>query len=336
MKRGILSIVLLVLVAASYFIFDVYRFLTSPMLSEPPSREITYTVLPGQNVVQIAADLHAMGVLKKTPYFIWFSRINGSSLIIKTGEYKFASTATPQQLLIQLVAGKVTSYRFTIVEGWRVSDLLEKLANSSNITHRLKSDVPLNKQLAGQLAFSKMNLEGLFLPDTYHFRKGDSDISLLSRSNAAMAALLNNEWISREQKLPLKTPYDALILASIVERETAAAEERSRIAGVFISRLNKGIRLQTDPSVIYGLGDKFDGNIRRRDLRRDTPYNTYTRSGLPPTPISLPGGPAIKAVLHPNITGELYFVAKGQEGRHQFSTTLKEHNRAVREYQLKK
>lgn len=336
MKKGILSIILLVLVTASYFTFDAYRFLTSPMQSATPSQEITYSVLPGQSVARIAADLYSTGVLKRTPYFIWFSRINGSALKIKAGEYKFASTATPQQLLAQLVAGKVTSYKFTIVEGLRVVDLLEKLADNPHVVHKLKMNTPLNQQLTGQLAFSKMNLEGLFLPDTYHFRKGDSDISILLRSNAALAALLDSEWPKREQDLPLKTPYDALILASIVERETAVAEERSRIAGVFVLRLNKGIRLQTDPSVIYGLGDKFDGNIRRKDLRRDTPYNTYTRNGLPPTPISLSGASAIRSVLHPNITGELYFVAKGKEGRHQFSKTLKAHNQAVREYQLKK
>ena len=336
MKRGILGIILLALIAVSYLTFDAYRFLTSPVSTKMPSREIIYTVTRGQNIGQIDADLFSRGVFKKARYFSLFSRVDGSSLKIKVGEYQFLSSITPLQLLTQLVSGKVTSYKLTIVEGWRVSELLEKLASNPNLTHQLQSDIPLNEQLAGQLVYSQANLEGLFLPDTYYFTKGDSDISLLLRSNAALAKLLGNTWAGRAQKSPLKTPYEALILASIVERETAAADERPRIAGVFVSRLNKGIRLQTDPSVIYGMGEAFDGNIRRKDLRRDTPYNTYTRGGLPPTPISLPGSSAIKSVLHPNITGELYFVATGKAGRHQFSKTLKAHNRAVREYQLKK
>jgi UPF0755 protein len=192
-----------------------------------------------------------------------------------------------------------------------------------------------NNEIMPALALPDSDPEGQFLPDTYLFPDETTDIQFLLRAFKASESYLSEKWSHRDENLPLKSPYEALILASIVEKETAKADERPTIAGVFIRRLNKGMRLQTDPTVIYGMGEQFDGNIRRRDLKADTPYNTYTRFGLPPTPIALPGRAAIDAVLHPASGKSLYFVAKG-DGSHQFSATLKEHNQAVRRYQLRK
>jgi UPF0755 protein len=236
-------------------------------------------------------------------------------------------------LLNKIVAGEVEQFFLTIVEGWTFRQMLAAVHQHPEIDKKLAE---LNdEEIMRTLNLPAVHPEGQFMPDTYHFPDGTTDIQFLKRGWKAMQDYLHAQWQQRDEGLPLKSPYEALILASIVEKETGLARERPEIAGVFVRRLQKGMKLQTDPTVIYGIGPQFDGNIRRKDLRKDTPYNTYTRYGLPPTPIALPGKAAIKATLHPADGNSLYFVAKG-DGSHQFSDTLDEHNRAVRRFQLGK
>jgi UPF0755 protein len=234
-------------------------------------------------------------------------------------------------LLRKFVTGDVRLYSFTIVEGWTFRDLMSGLHRHDAIRKTLADEGW--QQLVGSLGSDATHPEGLFLPETYRFAKGTSDREVLRRAYEMMARALDEEWSSRAADLPLADPYEALILASIVERETAREDERARIAGVFVRRLQKGMRLQTDPTVIYGIGPDFDGNLTRRDLQTSTPYNTYTRAGLPPTPIALPGRAAIHAALNPAPGPELYFVATGlPDGSHRFSATKAEHDAAVAEY----
>jgi len=219
------------------------------------------------------------------------------------------------------------------VEGWNFKQMRVAIAGQQALEQTL---VELSDQeIMQRLGYADEHPEGRFLPDTYHFPKGTTDLAFLKRAYQAMQGLLDAEWEQRDPGLPLNSPYEALILASIVEKETGLASERPEIAGVFVRRLKKGMKLQTDPTIIYGMGESYKGNIRRRDLKQDTPYNTYLHKGLTPTPISMPGADALHAVLHPKEGKSLYFVAKG-EGSHQFSKTLVEHNRAVRKYQLKR
>jgi UPF0755 protein len=227
----------------------------------------------------------------------------------------------------------VISYSFTLVEGWTFQQVLEAVREQEALQGTFENLTA--EAIMERLGHPGEHPEGRFLADTYHFPRGTTDLALLQRAYGAMQEFLQQEWDRRAADLPFKTPYEALILASIVEKETAVAEERPQIAGVFIRRLRKGMKLQTDPTVIYGMGERFDGNIRRRDLSENTPYNTYVHRGLTPTPISMPGRDAIRAVLHPADGKSLYFVAKG-DGSHYFSATLQEHNKAVRKYQLKR
>ena len=250
---------------------------------------------------------------------------------LHAGEYALDPGITPRGLFEKMAAGDVIQHKFTIVEGWTFAQLRDALAQDGMIEHSLagRADSDIMKDLGSGGAPA----EGWFLPQTYQFVKGMSDLDILRRAHKAMKQTLDRLWNSRAQDLPLKTPYEALILASIVEKETGQAAERPVIAGVFEHRLKIGMRLQTDPTVIYGLGSRYDGKIHTRDLETDTPYNTYTRAGLTPTPIALPGAASIEAVLHPAPTDALYFVARG-DGTHEFSATLEAHNRAVAKYQL--
>ena len=238
---------------------------------------------------------------------------------------------TALQLLDNMVRGKVVQYSLTLVEGWTFKQMMAAINAHPSITHTLTGLT--NSQLMTQLGWADQHPEGHFYPDTYSFSRGFSDVAFLQRAHRMMVQRLASEWRQRDTTVPYKTPYDALIMASIVERETGAAEERAQIAGVFVRRLKIGMALATDPTVIYGIGASFDGNLRKRDLQTDTPYNTYLRRGLPPTPIAMPGGDAIHAALHPASGKTLYFVARGN-GTHYFSETLQEHNNAVRKYQL--
>ncbi|GAB2548605.1 endolytic transglycosylase MltG [Rhodanobacter koreensis] len=251
---------------------------------------------------------------------------------LHAGEYALEAGITPRQLLANMAAGKVLQRNFTIVDGWTFSELRQALAKADKLNHDSANlDDATIMQRIGAPGEAP---EGRFLPETYAYVKGDSDLDILKRAHADMVKTLTALWAGRDKDLPLATPYDALILASIVEKETGRADERARIAGVFVRRLESHMLLQTDPSVIYGMGASYAGNIHKSDLTTDTPYNTYTRPGLPPTPIALPGKPALVAALHPAAGTELYFVARG-DGGHVFASTLEEHNRNVDCYQRK-
>jgi UPF0755 protein len=250
---------------------------------------------------------------------------------IKSGEYRLEPGLTPTGLLDLLVAGKTIQYSLTLVEGWNFKQVMGAIAEHPELVQTLDSEPP--EAIMAALGAPGMHPEGWFYPDTYLFPSGTTDLQFLRRTYETMQRRLAAEWEARSQGLPLESPYEALILASIVEKETGAPDERGLIAAVFLRRLERGMRLQTDPTVIYGMGERYQGNIRKSDLLRDTPYNTYTRKGLPPTPIAMPGGDSIHAVLHPAESEALYFVATG-DGRHHFSQTYEEHRQAVIDYQL--
>ncbi|MCP4041045.1 MAG: endolytic transglycosylase MltG [Gammaproteobacteria bacterium] len=294
---------------------------------------LKYSISSGVSFSQVAQDLAAKGVLEKPRYLVWAARWKGIANRIKAGEYLISPGKTAAELLDLFVQGKIVYHNITLVEGWSFRQVLDTVNAHQEILHTLEDLT--DAEIMARLGFTGRYPEGRFLPETYSFPRGTTDVGFLRRAYQDMAFRLQAEWQQRDIGIPLRTPYEALILASIIEKETGRAEERAKIAGVFIRRLRKNMRLQTDPTVIYGLGANFDGNLRRRDLKQDTPYNTYVHKGLPPTPIAMPGIDAIRAVLHPEDGDELYFVAKG-DGSHKFSATLKEHHRAVVKYQLKR
>ena len=330
--KTLLLLLLLVGAAGGWLAWEYKTFTETPLtLSEP----LLLEVKPGSSVTAIAHDLRGHGLLEEPRYFTLLARLTDQGRKIKAGEFRLEPGLTPPELLALLVAGRSVEYSITLVEGWSFRQTLAAIRADPLLTHTLEGvdDAEIMKRLG----HPGEHPEGRFFPDTYRFPRGESDLKLLKRAYDRMADVLAEEWAKKEEGLPLKSPYEALTLASIVEKETGQAAERPEIAGVFIRRLRKGMLLQTDPTVIYGMGEKFDGNIRRKDLRTDTPYNTYTRKGLPPTPIAMAGREAIHAALHPADGKTLYFVAKGDgSGAHYFSKTLKEHNRAVRKYQLKR
>jgi len=326
---GILIISVSLLTA--WIVMDFRHFAGSPL--ELPENGIQYILKPGGSVSTLATDLKALGVLDNTLYMRLLARWEGQASQLKAGEYLFTVGMSPRSVLSLIVAGKVVNHTLTLVEGWTFRQVMDAVNQNDVLIHTL-NDLT-DKEVMQRIGHEGEHPEGRFFPDTYYFPRGTTDISFLQRAYNAMDRFLQFEWERRDVGLPLKTPYDALILASIVERETGVPLERSEIAGVFIRRLQKRMRLQTDPTVIYGMGDAFDGNLRRRDLKTKTPYNTYTNYGLPPTPIAMPGADAIMAALHPAPGSSLYFVARG-DGSHQFSETLEIHNKAVRKYQLKK
>ncbi|ELI5737064.1 endolytic transglycosylase MltG [Vibrio fluvialis] len=248
---------------------------------------------------------------------------------IKAGTYQLMPDMKLAQALQLLVSGKEHQFAITFVEGSRFSEWMAILEQNEQLKHTLTESSEAD--IAKQLGIEHSKLEGLFLAETYHFTKGVSDLDILKRAHRKLEGILNSAWETRQENLPLTSPYQALILASIIEKETAVESERERIASVFVNRLNKRMRLQTDPTVIYGMGDNYDGNIRKKDLRAPTPYNTYVINGLPPTPIAMPGEASIRAALNPEQSAYLYFVASGNGG-HVFSKNLTEHNRAVRAY----
>jgi len=280
-------------------------------------------VEPGTNIRSVVAKLEQQGVTRLDWRWRLLSRVE--QVIIKAGEYRLNPGLLPSEFLELLASGKVVSYRFTIVEGWSVKQLLNALGMDSVLQHRV--DTP--SELDGQAGFPPGNPEGWFLPETYVFVRGDTDLQILRRAYTAMLDSLETVWAGRDTGLPYETPYELMIMASIIEKETSMESERADIAGVFVRRLLKHWRLETDPTVIYGMGEAYRGNIRRKDLRMDTPYNTYTRHGLPPTPIALPGLSSLQAAAHPAVGDAMFFVANGQGG-HTFSITLEAHNKAVK------
>ncbi len=331
--RGLLFLLALTLLGALAWAWqDFNRFSNAPL--QGSSQADTLDVARGTSFRQIVAELKQRGITEAHPLY-WRAlaermRVGGK---LHAGEYALSRGLTPRQLLANMASGKVLQHNFTIVDGWTFSELRRALASVGQLRHdTLDTDDAAIMRALG--AGGEMP-EGRFLPETYAYVKGDSDLDILKRAHAAMIRALAAMWPSRDPQLPLATPYQALILASIIERETGRADERARIAGVFVRRLENHMLLQTDPSVIYGMGAAYAGNIRRADLTTDTPYNTYTRAGLPPTPIALPGKPALAAALHPAAGSALYFVARG-DGGHVFADTLEEHNRNVDCYQRKR
>ncbi|MES9946942.1 MAG: endolytic transglycosylase MltG [Candidatus Thiodiazotropha sp.] len=298
-----------------------------------PDEGVNYVLQPGMTVRSLAQDLQQRGLLDKPLLLRFVARWQGQASKLKAGEYHLPVGTTPPKLLAILSSSQVVQYALTIIEGWTFKQMMAAVREDPVLEHSLK-DVA-NDQVMQHLGLGDLHPEGRFYPDTYHFPRGTTDVAFLKRAYKRMQRVLEQNWQQRKKELPLKDPYEALILASIIERETGIPEERGQIAGVFVRRLERGMLLQTDPTVIYGMGDRYDGNIRKRDLTRDTPYNTYLRKGLTPTPIAMPSGAAIHAALNPEPGKSLYFVATG-DGGHYFSATLEEHNKAVRKYQLKR
>lgn len=291
----------------------------------------TLVVEPGDSLPKVLRRLDAMGIASRGFEWRALAKRMGAAGRIQVGEYALEPGMTPRDLLAAMRDGKVVSYRFTIVEGWNIRDLRAALAKASPL--KQESAQLDDAALMRALGLGAQHPEGRFLPETYLYTRNDSDLDVLKRAAAAMEKALAEAWNGRDQGLPLDTPYQLLTLASIVEKETGIAEERPQIAGVFVRRLKVPMRLETDPTVIYGMGSAYSGNIRRRDLDTDTPYNTYTRDGLPPTPIAMPGRDALQATAHPASGDALFFVAVGDgSGRHVFTRTYAEHQSAVAEY----
>ena len=289
----------------------------------------------GATIRSLVKQLEQHDLLKCPKFLILWTRLNGDAKRLQVGEYAINPGTTLSALLEDITSGRVRQYPLQLLEGWTFKQFMQAIQDHEAISHELGD---LNQeQIINLLSIKHNHLEGMFFPETYYIHKNISDIDVLKRAHELMKKNIHGLWDERDEGLPFNSPYEALILASIVEKESAVEEERALIAGVFINRLRKNIRLQTDPTVIYGMGDNYKGDIRFRDLRKDTPYNTYTRKGLPPTPIAMPGLGAIEAVMHPAKTDYLYFVAfNDNSGRHKFSSTLDEHNKAVDKYQRKK
>jgi len=317
------ALVLLLLAATGTVgIWQQYRqFLQTPLSIETPG--LVLNVEAGSNIRSVIAKLEQQGATRMDWRWRLLNRLEHTS--IKTGEFQLEPGVLPLQLLNLLASGKVISYRFTIVEGWSVKELLAALGRNPILQHTLETVAEL-KAVEG---IPDANPEGRFLPETYSFVRGDSDLQILRRAHKDMSDALSRVWLGRDMGLPYETADELLIMASIIEKETSLASERAEIAGVFVRRLLKHWRLETDPTVIYGMGESYQGNIRRQDLKKDTPYNTYTRHGLPPTPIALAGLASLQAAAHPAAGETMFFVANGQGG-HTFSSTLEAHNKAVR------
>lgn len=295
------------------------------------SDDMVISVKKGDTLGKLAYQLESDNILSSAQLFILYARLEKKTKI-EVGEYLLAKGSHHEQLLNLLHSGDVIRYQVTLVEGKTFDDFLSALQRNDKIKHTLDKSLT-HTQLLEQLQVSVGHPEGWFFPDTYQFVRGMSDVDVLRQAHQRMKAVLEEEWQKKAKDLPYKNAYEALIMASIIEKETGVAYERPEIAGVFVRRLQKGMRLQTDPTIIYGLGREYKGNIRRKHLTQKTPYNTYVIDGLPPTPIAMPGREAIHAALHPKSGKTLFFVAKG-DGSHQFSITLAEHNRAVRKYQI--
>ena len=306
-----------------------YGWIVAAPLSLPQST-YAFAVKPGASLRSVARELAASGVLPTDWVLIAWARITGRDRTIKAGNYEITEGTTLARLLQKLTQGDVTQTAFTVIEGWSFRELRSALKNHPDIAPEV-ADLP-DAELMKKIGASESAPEGVFFPDTYYFAAGATDASLLVRAYRTMQQRLAAAWAVRAPELPLSTPYEALTLASIVEKETGRPADRPLVAAVFINRLRQGMRLQTDPTVIYGMGEQFGGNLKRRDLDADHAFNTYTREGLPPTPIALPSQASIDAVLHPPATPFLFFVARG-DGSSEFSTNLADHNRAVAKYQ---
>lgn len=327
--KSILVITAVAGIAALIVLLRFNQFLNAPVMV--PGAGVTYEIPPGTAFRRVSDDLADKGIVDSPTFLRLYARFSGQANRIQAGEYRIEAGTSARELLKVFVSGDVQLYSFTIVEGWTFRELVAALGNDAVIEKSIVyEDWPA---VLDSFASDASHPEGLFLPQTYAFPKGTRDIDVLRQAYDLMQETLAEEWARRDENLPINSAYEALILASIIEKETALPSERPLIAGVFTRRLQQRMRLQTDPTVIYGIGVDFNGNLTRRDLRTDTPYNTYTRGGLPPTPIALPGQAAINAAVHPASGTEVYFVATGLgDGSHKFSDTKAEHDAAVKEY----
>lgn len=330
--RQLFKITLLVAIVTLMGASWLWRFAGTPLTIEQTPH--VFVVKPGSTIRTVSRQLVEEKLISEPWTFMIMARLTGRAADLKAGNYQFASGITPFQLFEMITSGDVTQIGITFIEGWTFRQMREELNRHEGIQHF--SMGLTDSEIMQRIGATERHPEGLFFPDTYYFAGGMTDLDILKRAYQAMQQKLASAWQQRDAGLPYPSPYAALIMASIVEKETGKVEERPMIARVFLDRLKIGMRLQTDPAVIYGLGEHFDGNLRKADLLADTPYNTYTRGGLPPTPIANPGLGAIEAALHPDPRrGYLYFVGRG-DGGHVFSKTLVEHNRAVARYQLGK
>lgn len=322
-----LLVILILMAFCIKFAVEWDRFLEAPIV--PEGKSVYFILEPGATVRTVSNFLKNEGYLHHHIEFILFAKINGSANRLKAGEYEFKAGTTPKMLLKILVNGDVVRHHITFIEGWTFSKMINVIETAPRLTHTLKGKN--KKDIMAILESNYKNPEGLFFPDTYRYKMGMTDLNLLKKSYQIMQEKLMAAWKQRAQGLPYKTPYQALIVASMIEKEASLPQERPLIAGVIINRLRKRMFLQIDPSVIYGLGDRFTLPLSPNELEIDTPYNTYLHKGLPPSPIAMPSEQSIQAALHPTKTRYLYFVAKG-DGSHEFSQTLKEHDEAIKEY----
>jgi len=318
------------LVTGALIYAEYQKFLETPLKIEQP---LVFTVDAGMTFTDLNKKLKSNQIIVNTRYLEFFARYSGLANKIKSGEYRLTSGIRPDELINIFVSGKAVQYSMTLLEGWNIDELFQAI-HSNEILAKTIINYEADT-LMRELGYPELIPEGLFFPDTYYFPRGTTDTVFLQRAYQRLKAILDEEWQLRDANLPYQNAYEALITASIIEKETGLASERATIAGVFVRRLKKNMKLQTDPTVIYAMGKQFNGNIRKKDLNIDSPYNTYRYKGLPPSPIALVGREAIHAALHPEDGKSYYFVAKG-DGSHYFSESLKEHNRAVAKYQLKK
>jgi UPF0755 protein len=321
------ALLLLGLTIAAALVVAALKRLDQPLNVSAPLR---FKVLPGSRFARVAADLAERGVVADPRVWVLYARWKGLASGIKAGEYEIEPGATPRSLLWKMVNGQVLLHSFTIVDGWRFQEMLAAIKRNPDI----KSTLPDSPQgLMDKLGSPGTDPEGQFLPETYRFPSGTTDLEVLRHAHAALVRELASAWTNRDPSVPLRNADELLTVASIVQKESGVPQELPKIAGLYLHRLRIGMRLQADPTVIYGLGDRYDGDLHTDDLHTDGPYNTYTRAGLPPTPIALAGAPAIDAAAHPEFTDALYFVASPRDdGSHIFSATLEEQNAAVARY----
>lgn len=330
--RFIRNFVTLILLCALLLAGGFYYYASTPT-DATQQQVLEVDLKAGSSLRSIAQQLEQQGAIRHAVAFSWLVRIMGRAGDVKAGNYLFEPGLSPYDIFVMITDGKTTQASITFIEGWTFAQMRSAMMGNDAIKHITISYT--DQQILDNIGATELHPEGLFFPDTYFFSKGMTDQDILRRAYRVMQEKLLRAWEGRAPNLPYKSPYEALIMASIIEKETGRSDERRMIAGVFVNRLRIGMRLQTDPTVIYGMGERFDGNIRKRDLQTDTRYNTYTRGGLPPTPIAMPGLASIEAALHPEATKALYFVGKG-DGSHVFSTNLADHNKAVTRYQLKR
>lgn len=328
MKRIVIRLLLVILVLAMAAAGGLAWWANRPL--DLPEKPVEIVIKPNSGVASVGRQIQRGGVGIDRRLFVLLVRLTGHGEHLKAGGYEFPRGSTPLTVIDKIARGEVSHFVVTVIEGWEFRRMRAAIDAHPALRHDTREMSEADLMTA--IGATETAAEGLFFPDTYLFARGSSDLEVYRHAYRAMQRRMNDAWSARAPELPYKSPYEALIMASIVEKETGQASERPLIAAVFVNRLKKNMLLQTDPTVIYGLGERFDGNIRKRDLQGDTPYNTYVRTGLPPTPIALPGLASLAAALNPAASDALYFVARG-DGSSHFSTSLPEHNRAVDKYQ---